>query len=77
MSAFTESVVENAALIWLEDLGYSIKLGPEIAPGEFAAGRTYYGRAEIDQQLRDALLPKLISGELRVSRTDAVLKAAS
>jgi hypothetical protein len=30
----TESVVENAALAWLESLGYAIKHGPEIALGE-------------------------------------------
>ena len=27
---FTESVVEDAALAWLESLGYAIKHGPEI-----------------------------------------------
>jgi hypothetical protein len=27
---FTESVVEEAALAWLENLGYAIKHGPEI-----------------------------------------------
>jgi type I restriction enzyme R subunit len=32
---FTESVVEDAALAWLESLAYAIKHGPEIAPGEF------------------------------------------
>ena len=31
---FTESVVEDAALAWLESLGYAVKHGPEIAPGE-------------------------------------------
>ena len=34
-SKFTESVVEDAALAWLESLGYAVKHGPEIAPGEF------------------------------------------
>jgi type I restriction enzyme R subunit len=36
-SAFTESVVEDAALAWLESLGYTVKHGPEIAPGELFA----------------------------------------
>ena len=36
---FTESVVEDAALAWLESLGYAIKHGPEIAPGEILAER--------------------------------------
>jgi hypothetical protein len=33
MSQFTESVIEDAALTWLESLGYAIKHGPEITPG--------------------------------------------
>ena len=31
-SRFTESVVEDAALAWLESLGYTIKHGPDISP---------------------------------------------
>ena len=33
MSNFTESVVEDAALSWLESLSYAVNPGPEIAPG--------------------------------------------
>jgi len=50
---FTESVVEDAALAWLRELGYTIRLGPKIALGEIVGGR-------------DTLLPKLISGEIRI-----------
>jgi hypothetical protein len=32
---FTESVVEDATLAWLEGLGYTGKHGPEIALGKF------------------------------------------
>jgi type I restriction enzyme R subunit len=32
--AFTESVAEQAALAWLESLGWSVKHGLEIVPGE-------------------------------------------
>ena len=39
MSTFTESVVEEAALVWLELLGYAVLHGPDIAPGEPAAER--------------------------------------
>lgn len=39
MSTFTESVVEEAALDWLADLGYTILHGPDIAPGEPFAER--------------------------------------
>ena len=36
---FTESIVEEAALAWLEALGYAVLHGPAIAAGEPAAGR--------------------------------------
>jgi len=42
---FTESIVEDAALAWLESLGYTIKHGPEIAPGELFAERENYAQA--------------------------------
>ena len=54
---FTESVVEEAALGWLESLGYSILHGPEIAFGEPAAERRDPGYRDIvlERRLRDAL----------------------
>lgn len=52
---FTESVVEQAALGWLEHLGWQVKLGPEIAPGEPEAERTDYGQVVLEKPLRDAL----------------------
>jgi type I restriction enzyme R subunit len=39
VSAFTESVVEQAALAWLESAGWSVRNGAAIAPGEPAAER--------------------------------------
>jgi hypothetical protein len=40
MSAnFTESVVEQAALAWLESLGYQVLSGIEVAPGGTMAER--------------------------------------
>jgi hypothetical protein len=38
--SFIESVVDDAALAWLESLRYVVKHGAEIAPGEFLADRT-------------------------------------
>lgn len=40
MTAFTEFVVEDAALAWLEDLGYAVLHGPAIAAGEPGAERS-------------------------------------
>lgn len=39
MSAFTESVVEDAALAWLEGLSYTTRSGSEIALGELGGAK--------------------------------------
>ena len=39
-ATFTESVVEQAALAWLESIGWTVRNGAEIAPGERAAERS-------------------------------------
>lgn len=53
--AFTESTVEQAALAWLESVGWSVRHGSEIAPGEPGAGPNDYGQVVLEQRLRDAL----------------------
>lgn len=57
MSTFTESVVEDAALEWLDALGYTILHGPEIAAGESGAERTdsEYHDVILERRLRKAL----------------------
>jgi len=55
MSAFAESVVEQAALAWLESVGWQVRNGGEIAPGEHFAERDDYGQVLLAQRLRDAL----------------------
>ncbi len=52
---FSESVVEQAALVWLESVGWTVKNGAAIAPGEPAAERDDYGQVVLAQRLRDAL----------------------
>jgi len=49
-SAFTESVVELAALAWLESAGWSVKNGTEVAPGEPPAERADYGQVVLEQE---------------------------
>ena len=51
MSAFAESVVEDAALTWLAALGYAVLNGPEIAAGEPRAERS-------DPNYRDVVLER-------------------
>ena len=55
MSAFVESEVEEAALGWLQELGYAVLHGPDIAPGELAAERVSYDEAFLPERLRQAL----------------------
>ena len=54
-ASFTESVIEQAALAWLEALGYGVLHGPEIAPGEPAAERENYEQVIVESRLRQAL----------------------
>ena len=63
----TESVVEQAALAWLESIGWQVVNGAEIAPGEPDAERENYGQVILERRLRDALArlnPKLPSEAL-------------
>src|SRR5437016_12416698 len=52
---FTESVVEQAALAWLETLGYDVLSGQEIAPGVAASERDDYAQVLLARRLRQAL----------------------
>jgi type I restriction enzyme R subunit len=56
-SNFTESVVEEAALAWLEGLGYTVLHGPDLAYGEPSAERTDPGFKDVilEGRLRSAL----------------------
>ncbi len=54
-NSFTESVVEQAALAWLESIGYLVVSGPEIAPGETSAERENYGQVVLERRLRQSL----------------------
>jgi len=69
-----ESEVESVILTWLESLGWHTRHGAEIAPGELFAERQDNGQVVLEQRLRDALLPKLIRGEIRVKDAERFLK---
>jgi type I restriction enzyme R subunit len=55
MTHFTESTIEEAALDWLESLGYTIVFGNDIAPEEPAAERENYGEVVLAGRLKAAL----------------------
>jgi type I restriction enzyme R subunit len=54
-AAFTESLVEQAALDLLEAVGWKIAHGPDVAPDTPSAERRDYGEVVLTQRLRDAL----------------------
>ena len=76
-SPFTESIVEQAALAWFESVGWSVRHGAEIAPGELTAKRSDYGQVVLGQRLHDALLQELISGELQLRYAECCLGRAT
>lgn len=50
----TESTVEDATLEWLRELGYEVKGGPDIAPGEPEAERESFDDVVLMDRLRQA-----------------------
>lgn len=54
-SSFTESVVEQATLAWLEALNYAIAHGPEIGCGQPGAERDDWSQVVLEVRLRQAL----------------------
>lgn len=52
---FNESIVEEAALAWLESVGWSVRHGLTLAPDTPTAERSDYGKVVLEQRLRDAL----------------------
>ena len=54
---FTESIVEDAALAWLDSLGYTVLHGPDIAAGELGAERSdpNYRDVVLERRLHQAL----------------------
>ena len=55
MAKFTESEVEEAALEWLESIGWRVVHGPDIAPQVPGAERDDYGAVVLESRLREAL----------------------
>ncbi|MBA2277419.1 MAG: type I restriction endonuclease subunit R, partial [Chloroflexia bacterium] len=53
---FTESVVEDAALEWFRELGYTVLHGPDIAPDSTRPERAAYGDIILATRLTDALV---------------------
>lgn len=74
-----ESIVEEAALTWFEELGYGIAQGPQIAPGEPSSERDAFSDVVLVARLRDALrqLNPDIPEEVREEALRKVLRVAT
>ena len=55
MTTLSESDVEQAALAWLEGLGWRTAHGPDIGPDGLNSERTDFGQVVLERRLRDAL----------------------
>ena len=55
-SDFTESIVEDAALAWLEGLGYAVAHGPDLAPKPPGAERADFKQVVLADRLRRAIV---------------------
>lgn len=72
MTQFSETVVEQAVVAWLESPDWSVMNGADIAPGESAAERDDYGQVVLVQRLRNSLLP-VVSNDLRFKDAEKFL----
>ena len=74
-----ESMVEEAALGWFGELGYTIGHGPHLAPGEPAAERDGFGDVVLAGRLREAIhrLNPAIPAEAREDALRKVLRVAT
>ena len=72
-TAFTESVVEDAALAWMEGLGYAVLHGPDISPGGDTLTLTLSQRER--EQYSDVVLKRRLRQALRHLNPDLPAEA--
>ena len=68
-----ESIVEDAALQWFGELGYTLAHGPDLASGEPGAERDGFGDVVLVERLRNAI-QRLNPAILEDAREDALRK---
>jgi type I restriction enzyme R subunit len=77
--SLNESHVENAALEWFGELGYAVRHGPRLAPGEPAAERESFGDVSLVRRVREVIrrLDPAIPEEARQEALRKVLRVAA
>lgn len=56
ISHMNESIVEDAALTWLQSIGWLVMHGPELGPDPVDAELNDYGQVVLEERLREALM---------------------
>jgi type I restriction enzyme R subunit len=74
-----EAIVEEAALGWLQDLGYAVLPGPQLAPGEPSAERESFSDVVLMGRMREAIrqLNPAIPEEAREEALRKMLRLAT
>ena len=74
-----ESIVEDAALSWFRELGYTVGHGPQLAPGEPAAERDSFDEVILGGRLRGTIhrLNPAIPGDAQEEALRKVLRIGS
>lgn len=72
-SLFSASTVEQAALAWQDANGPRVVHSHDIAPGILLAEWCDDGGVLLPRRLCDTLLPKLVSGALRVRDAERIV----
>jgi len=70
-----EAIVELAALAWFQSLGYELRYGPSIAPGEPDAERSDFSQVVLEGRLRKAMV-RLNPGVSAAAIDDAFRKVS-
>jgi type I restriction enzyme R subunit len=68
----SESTVEEAALEWLEQIGWEARYGPSIAPGEPASERDSYEEVLLHRRLAEAI--DRLNPDVRATARDEALR---
>lgn len=76
MTSFSESVIEQPALAWLERAGWRVRNSAESGRGEPAVERDDWGRVGLAQRPRKSLLP-LAFGNLRLKGAEKFIGRAA
>lgn len=74
MSTLTGSTAKQVAYVWFQTIGLEQVYEPEVTSDKVFVQQLEYTQVVLEQPLCDSLLPKLISGELRVKDAERFLK---